>query len=49
MMMSSGDCGLLEFHSKDTLEPNGIDLVEGCVGVLLVSSEEYGGGACWAL
>jgi hypothetical protein len=46
MMMSSGDCGLLEFHSNDTLEPNGIDLVEDCVDVMLVSSDEYGGGAC---
>jgi len=49
MMMSSGERSLLEFHSNVTLEPNGIDLVEGCVGVLLVSSEWYGGGGCWAL
>jgi hypothetical protein len=46
MMMSSEERGLLEFHSNDTLEPNGIDLVEGCVDVMLVSSDEYGGGAC---
>jgi len=46
IMMSSGERGLLGLHSNVTPEPNGIDLVEGCVDVFVVSSEGYGGGGC---